>query len=248
MIKLINVQKSFESQTVFDDLTLQIPEGKITVVIGLSGEGKSVLLKLLIGLLHPDSGRILIDDEDIAGMNEHDLSQVRKKFGMLFQSAALLDSLTVFDNLALPLTEKHNLPPEVISERVHKALTDVGLQGIDDKYPDELSGGMKKRVGLARALITQPQIILFDEPTTGLDPITDHAIHKLIKDTQSQFGYTAVVVSHDIPAVFDIADTVAMIYHGRVVEVGTPEEIKQSENPVVRQFINGALEGPIHIV
>lgn len=248
MIKLINVAKRFESQTVFDDLTLQIPEGKITVVIGLSGEGKSVLLKLLIGLLHPDSGQILIDDEDIAGMNEHDLTQVRKKFGMLFQSAALLDSLTVFDNLALPLAEKHNLPADVISERVHKALTDVGLREIDDKYPDELSGGMKKRVGLARALITQPQIILFDEPTTGLDPITDRAIHKLIKDTQGQFGYTAVVVSHDIPAVFDIADLVAMIYHGRVVEVGTPEEIKRSENPVVRQFVEGALEGPIHIV
>jgi len=249
MIKLINIAKSFENQTVFDDLTLQIPEGKITVVIGLSGEGKSVLLKLLIGLLHPDSGRILIDDEDIAGMNEHDLSRVRKKFGMLFQSAALLDySLTVFDNLALPLAEKHNLPVEAIAERVHKALSDVGLNEIDDKYPDELSGGMKKRVGLARALITQPKIILFDEPTTGLDPITDRAIHKLIKDTQSQFGYTAVVVSHDIPAVFDIADLVAMIYHGRVVEVGTPDEIKRSVNPVVRQFVNGALEGPIHIV
>lgn len=248
MIKMINVVKRFENQTVFDDLTLQIPEGKITVVIGLSGEGKSVLLKLLIGLLHPDSGRILIDDEDIAGMNEHDLSMVRRKFGMLFQSAALLDSLTVFDNLALPLVEKHNFPAEVISERVHKALNDVGLKEIDDKFPDELSGGMKKRVGLARALIMQPQIILFDEPTTGLDPITDRAIHKLIQDTQSQFGYTAVVVSHDIPAVFDIADNVAMIYHGRVVEAGTPDQIKQSENPVVQQFVTGALEGPIHVV
>lgn len=248
MIKLIHVVKKFESQTVFDDLTLQIPEGKITVVIGLSGEGKSVLLKLLIGLLHPDGGRILIDDEDIAGMDEHDLSRVRKKFGMLFQSAALLDSLTVFDNLALPLAEKHNLPAEVIAERVHQALADVGLREIDDKYPDELSGGMKKRVGLARALIMQPKIILFDEPTTGLDPITDRAIHKLIKDTQGQFGYTAVVVSHDIPAVFDIADFVAMIFHGRVVEAGTPEEINRSENPVVRQFVTGALEGPIHIV
>lgn len=248
MIKLIHVVKKFESQTVFDDLTLQIPEGKITVVIGLSGEGKSVLLKLLIGLLHPDGGRILIDDEDIAGMDEHDLSRVRKKFGMLFQSAALLDSLTVFDNLALPLAEKHNLPAEVIAERVHQALADVSLREIDDKYPDELSGGMKKRVGLARALIMQPKIILFDEPTTGLDPITDRAIHKLIKDTQGQFGYTAVVVSHDIPAVFDIADFIAMIFHGRVVEAGTPEEINRSENPVVRQFVTGALEGPIHIV
>lgn len=248
MIKLINVVKRFDTQTVFDDLTLQIPEGEITVVIGLSGEGKSVLLKLLIGLLHPDSGQILIDDEDIAGMNEHELSRVRKKFGMLFQSAALLDSLTVFDNLALPLVEKHNLPPEEISDRVRKALTDVGLRDMDGKFPDELSGGMKKRVGLARALIMQPKIILFDEPTTGLDPITDRAIHNLIKDTQGLFGYTAVVVSHDIPAVFDIADHVAMIYHGRIVEVGTPDEIRQSKHPVVRQFITGALDGPIHVV
>lgn len=248
MIKLINVVKRFDDQTVFDDLTLQIPEGEITVVIGLSGEGKSVLLKLLIGLLHPDSGRILIDDEDIAGLNEHELSRVRKKFGMLFQSAALLDSLTVFDNLALPLVEKHNLPPEEISDRVHKALADVGLRDMDGKFPDELSGGMKKRVGLARAFIMQPKIILFDEPTTGLDPITDRAIHNLIKDTQGLFGYTAVVVSHDIPAVFDIADHVAMIYHGRIVEVGTPDEIRQSKHPVVRQFITGALDGPIHVV
>lgn len=248
MIKLINVVKRFDTQTVFDDLTLQIPEGEITVVIGLSGEGKSVLLKLLIGLLHPDSGQILIDDEDIAGMNEHELSRVRKKFGMLFQSAALLDSLTVFDNLALPLVEKHNLPPEEISDRVRKALADVGLRDMDGKFPDELSGGMKKRVGLARALIMQPKIILFDEPTTGLDPITDRAIHNLIKDTQGLFGYTAVVVSHDIPAVFDIADHVAMIYHGRIVEVGTPDEIRQSKHPVVRQFITGALDGPIHVV
>lgn len=248
MIKFIEVAKSFEGQVVFRNLTLGIPEGKITVIIGLSGEGKSVLLKLLIGLLHPDSGRILIDDEDIAGMNEHDLSRVRRKLGMLFQNAALLDSLTVYDNLALPLVEKHNVTAEEIDERVHKALVDVGLKGIDSKYPDELSGGMKKRVGLARALLLHPQIILFDEPTTGLDPITDHAIHKLIKDTQKAFSYTAVVVSHDIPAVFEVADFVAMIYHGEIVEFGTPEDIKRSENPVVKQFVAGNLEGPIHIV
>lgn len=248
MIKLIDVVKEFDGKAVIDGLSLVIPEGKITAIIGLSGEGKSVLLKLLIGLLHPDSGRILIDDEDIARMNEHDLGRVRKKIGMLFQSAALLDSLTVFDNLALPLVEKHELSAENIAELVNKALADVGLKGVDEKYPDELSGGMKKRVGLARALIMQPKIVLFDEPTTGLDPITDRAIHKLIKDTQSQFGYTAVVVSHDIPAIFDIADVVAMIYHGRIVEAGAPEEIQRSENPIVQQFVKGKLEGPIHIV
>ena len=246
MIELVDVVKGFDGKNVIDGLSLTIPKGKITAIIGLSGEGKSVLLKLLIGLLHPDSGRILVDGEDIAGMDEHNLARVRRQFGMLFQGAALLDSLTVFDNLALPLEERHDLPPKTISERVHLVLTEVGLAGVDDKYPDELSGGMKKRVGLARALIMQPKIILFDEPTTGLDPITDRAIHKLIKDTQDQFGYTAVIVSHDIPAIFSIADSVAMIYHGRIVEKGTPEEIQKSVNPIVHQFITGNLEGPIH--
>jgi phospholipid/cholesterol/gamma-HCH transport system ATP-binding protein len=248
VIELVDVVKGFEGQTVIDGLNLIIPEGKITAIIGLSGEGKSVLLKLLIGLLHPDSGRILVDGEDIAKLSEHELRRVRRKFGMLFQGAALLDSLTVFDNLALPLEEKHAFSAEEISQRVHKLLAEVGLKEIDEKYPDKLSGGMKKRVGLARALILEPDIMLFDEPTTGLDPITDRAIHTLIKETQDQFGYTAVIVSHDIPAIFAIADHVAMIYHGRIVGEGTAAEIQGSGNPVVQQFITGQLEGPIHIV
>jgi phospholipid/cholesterol/gamma-HCH transport system ATP-binding protein len=248
VIELIDVVKGFDGRVVINGLSLVIPERKITAIIGLSGEGKSVLLKLLIGLLHPESGRILIDGVDIAGMAEHDLKAVRQKFGMLFQGAALLDSLTVFDNLALPLVEKHQLSAGDIAQRVHKVLEEVGLKGVDDKYPDKLSGGMNKRVGLARALILEPKIMLFDEPTTGLDPITDRAIHTLIQDTQKQFGYTAVIVSHDIPAIFSITDLVAMIYQGRIVEQGTPEEIQHSENPVVRQFISGKLDGPIHIV
>ena len=248
MIELVDVVKGFDGKAVIDGLSLIIPEGRITAIIGLSGEGKSVLLKLLIGLLHPDSGKILVDGEDIAEMKEHDLIRVRRQFGMLFQGAALLDSLTVFDNLALPLAEKHELPSETIAERVRLVLAEVGLKGVDEHFPDKLSGGMKKRVGLARALILEPKIILFDEPTTGLDPITDTAIHKLIKDTQHQFGYTAVIVSHDIPAIFAVADNVAMIYQGRIVEKGTPEEIQLSLSPVVQQFITGNLEGPIHIV
>ena len=248
MIELIDVVKVFDGKNVIDGLSLKIPQGKITAIIGLSGEGKSVLLKLLIGLLHPDSGKILVDGADIAAMNEHDLIRARRQFGMLFQGAALLDSLTVFDNLALPLEEKHALAAKTIAKRVHLVLAEVGLKGVDDKYPDTLSGGMKKRVGLARALILEPKIILFDEPTTGLDPITDRAIHKLIKDTQQQFGYTAVVVYHDIPAIFSLADNVAMIYQDRIVEQGSPEEIRLSVDPVVHQFITGNLEGPIHIV
>lgn len=248
MIELVDVVKGFDGKKVIDGLSLAIPEGKITAIIGLSGEGKSVLLKLMIGLLHPESGKILVDGEDTAGMNEHDLIRIRRQFGMLFQGAALLDSLTVFDNLALPLVEKHDLSEESIAERVHKVLAEVGLKGEDDSFPDQLSGGMKKRVGLARALILEPKIILFDEPTTGLDPITDRAIHKLIKDTQDQFGYTAIIVSHDIPAIFSIADNVAMIYQGRIIEQGASEAIQTSADPIVQQFITGDLEGPIHLV
>ena len=169
MIELVDVVKGFDGKAVLDGLSLVIPAGRITAIIGLSGEGKSVRLKLLIGLLHPESGKILVDGEDIAEMNEHNLIRVRRQFGMLFQGAALLDSLTVFDNLALPLAEKHDLPPETIAKRVHLVLAEVGLTGVDAKYPDEMSGGMKKRVGLARALILEPRIMLFDEPTTGLD-------------------------------------------------------------------------------
>jgi len=248
VIELVDVVKGFDGKKVIDGLSLAIPEGKITAIIGLSGEGKSVLLKLMIGLLHPESGKILVDGEDTAGMNEHDLIRIRRQFGMLFQGAALLDSLTVFDNLALPLVEKHDLSEESIAERVHKVLAEVGLKGEDDSFPDQLSGGMKKRVGLARALILEPKIILFDEPTTGLDPITDRAIHKLIKDTQDQFGYTAIIVSHDIPAIFSIADNVAMIYQGRIIEQGASEAIQTSADPIVQQFITGDLEGPIHLV
>jgi len=167
VIELVDVVKGFDGKNVIDGLSLTIPKGKITAIIGLSGEGKSVLLKLLIGLLHPESGKILVDGQDIAGMSEHNLIRVRRQFGMLFQGAALLDSLTVFDNLALPLEEKHDIPKETIAKRVHLVLAEVGLTGVDDQYPDKLSGGMKKRVGLARALIMEPKIILFDEPTTG---------------------------------------------------------------------------------
>jgi phospholipid/cholesterol/gamma-HCH transport system ATP-binding protein len=248
MIKLENVTKAFDGQVVLNKLNLDITTGKITSIIGPSGEGKSVLLKHMIGLLKPDSGVVVVEGEVISAMRGSVLNQAREKFGMLFQNAALFDSMTVFENVAFPLEEKTRLTQTEIRDRVHEALAHVGLKGVDKKYPDMLSGGMKKRVGLARALLLNPKIILFDEPTTGLDPIICRAIHQLIKDTHRRFGYTAVIVSHEIPEIFDISDHVAMLYKGQILEKGTAKDIQRSTHPVVRQFISGSLEGPIRLV
>lgn len=248
MITLRNVHKSFGSQKVLDGLDLDIPEGKITAIIGPSGEGKSVLLKHLIGLLHPDSGQVQVDGESMVGVRRSQLNRIREKFGMLFQNVALFDSMTVYENVAFPLQEKTKLSKNEIRHLVLDALEDVGLKNIENKYPDELSGGMKKRVGLARAVVLNPKIILFDEPTTGLDPIIKRAIHQLIKDTHAKFGYTAVIVSHEIPEIFDVAQNVAMLYRGKILQQGSPEEIENSDHPAVRQFISGSLDGPIHMI
>jgi phospholipid/cholesterol/gamma-HCH transport system ATP-binding protein len=248
MIELRQVKKSFGSQIVLNGVNLEIPSGQITAIIGPSGEGKSVLLKHMIGLLRPDQGSVLVDGEDIATLGRGAMNRVREKFGMLFQNAALFDSLTVFENVAFPLQEKTRLSEQEIAQRVRDALLHVGLAGVDAKYPDQLSGGMKKRVGLARALLMDPRIILFDEPTTGLDPVICRAIHQMIKETHAKFGYTAVVVSHEIPEIFDISDRVAVLYQGSIIEAGTPQQIQASEHPMVRQFIRGSLDGPIHMV
>lgn len=248
MIKLVNLTKSFKQQTVLNGLNLDIPAGKITAIIGPSGEGKSVLLKHIIGLMRPDSGQVLVEDEDITALGRSDLNRVREKFGMLFQNAALFDSMSVYENVAFPLQEKTRLSRDEIHEKVLEALENVGLRGVGGKFPDELSGGMKKRVGLARALLLNPRIILFDEPTTGLDPIICRAIHQLIKDTHARYGFTAVIVSHEIPEIFDIADHVAMLYRGEILEMGSSDHIRHSAHPVVSQFINGSLEGPIQFV
>lgn len=247
MIELRNIHKSFGAQKVLNNLSLTVPMGKITAVIGPSGEGKSVLLKHMIGLLSPDSGDVLVDGESITGIGRVRLNCVREKFAMVFQNAALFDSMTVYENVAFPLEEKTNLTQEEIAIKVESALLDVGLKDVNNKYPDELSGGMKKRVGLARGLLLEPEIVLFDEPTTGLDPIIRRAIHQLIRDTQEKFKFTAIIVSHDIPDIFDVADHVAMLYQGEILQFGSPEEIKTSKNAVVRQFISGSLEGPINI-
>jgi phospholipid/cholesterol/gamma-HCH transport system ATP-binding protein len=248
MIKLVDIHKSFDGQVVLDGLNLEVPEGKITAIIGPSGGGKSVLLKHVIGLLRPDRGQVLVDGEDISRMGRRDLNRVREKFGMLFQNAALFDSMTVFENVAFPLEEKTRLSRAQIQERVHEALEQVGLRNVDHKYPDELSGGMKKRVGLARALLLTPRNILFDEPTTGLDPIICKAIHRLIRDTYDRFGYTAVILTHELPAIFDICHYVAMLFEGKILAEGTPDEIRSSPDPRVQQFIKGELEGPLQFI
>ncbi len=248
MIQLVDIHKSFGKQKVLDGLNLTVEEGKTTVIIGRSGGGKSVLLKHIIGLIRPDRGQVLVDGEDITLLNDKDLNEVRKKFGMLFQEAALFDSMNVAENVAFPLREHTKMSNEEIMDIVRNRLNAVGLSDVEEKMPSELSGGMRKRVGLARALAMQPQIILFDEPTTGLDPVMTEAINQLIIETQRAFNLTCVVISHDIQSVFEIGHRVAMLYEGRIIEYGTPEEVRASRNPVMVQFLAGSIEGPIPIL
>jgi phospholipid/cholesterol/gamma-HCH transport system ATP-binding protein len=248
MIKLVDLHKSFGRQKVLDGLDLDIEEGKTTVIIGRSGGGKSVLLKHIIGLLRPEKGQILIDGTDITKLNDRALNEIRKKFGMLFQEAALFDSMTVGENVAFPLREHTTMKEKEIRETVADRLRSVGLTGVEEKMPSELSGGMRKRVGLARAIAMHPQIVLFDEPTTGLDPVMTEAINRLIIDTQKNLNLTCIVISHDIRSIFDIGHRIAMLYEGKIIENGTPEELKTSRNPVIVQFLAGSIEGPIRIM
>jgi len=243
MIQVIDLYKSFDGQMVLDGINLTIPTARITVVIGKSGVGKSVLLKHLIGLLKPDRGRILVDGVDIATLRGRDLRDFKKHFAVLFQGGALFDSLNVFENIAFPLREKTRLLDAEIARRVRLRLEQMHLSSeVETKFPDELSGGMKKRVALARAMIQEPEIILFDEPVTGLDPPMTNTVFHLIKQTHQESGYTALVVAHDIPEVFTIANQVAMLHQGRIVACGTPEEIQAYPDPVVQSFIKGEVD------
>lgn len=239
MINLIKITKSFKSQKVLNELDLNIDPEKITVIIGQSGGGKSVLLKHIIGLIRPDSGQIIIDGIDISNLNDKKLNEVRKKFGMLFQDAALFDSMTVGENVAFPLNEHTRLSRKEINKIVNEKLNLVGLKNVTHKMPSELSGGMRKRVGLARAIALDPKIVLFDEPTTGLDPIMRESVDDLIVSTQKRTKATFVIISHDIESAFTIAHKVAMLYQGKVVAVGTPDEIRSSNNSFVKRFIKG---------
>ncbi|MBP7528356.1 MAG: ABC transporter ATP-binding protein [Syntrophorhabdaceae bacterium] len=237
-VAIRDLHKSFGSQKVLDGIDLEVETGKITVIIGKSGGGKSVLLKHIIGLLKPDSGEIWIDGTEITHLREKELNAVRKKFGMLFQEAALFDSMNVYENVAFPLREHTRLTEEEIERIVGERLSQVGLSGFAEKMPGELSGGMKKRVGLARALVLDPDMILFDEPTSALDPIISLTILDLIKETQLNLRKTYIVISHDILGMFRIADKVAMLYDGRIIEHGTPLEIRSSTREETREFLN----------
>lgn len=247
MIEIVDLYKSFDGQEVLKGLNLQVAEKELIAVIGKSGGGKSVFLKHLIGILKPDRGSIIIEDVDIVKISTQELNIIRNKFGVVFQGGALFDSITIYDNIAFPLREKFKLAETRIYELVTLALEEVGLQGSEKKYPAEISGGMRKRAALARALVTEPQIVLFDEPTTGLDPILLHSIHRLIVDMHKKYSFTGIIITHDIPEIFDVVDRVAFLYEGRIAEVGTPDEIRNSTNPISRQFITGSLEGPIGI-
>ena len=245
MIQVLDVSKQFGEQRVLDGVTLHVPRGQILVIIGGSGTGKTVLLKHLIGLLRPDAGHIFVEGVDICHLRSWELKEVRKKFGMLFQGGALFDSLTVAENVAFPMREHTRLKEKDLMARVRKRLADVGLHGIEDKYPSELSGGMRKRVGLARALALEPEIVLFDEPTTGLDPIMSDVINELILTTQRRLGITFFIISHDMQGALKIADRIAMLHSGHIIEEGTPEEIRASRNSIVQQFLSGTSVGPI---
>lgn len=236
LIRVENLHVSFNGKKVLDGVTVDVREGEIFVIIGPSGVGKSVLLKNLIGLMKPNSGRIFLGDAEVTAMTEHELNVIREQVGMVFQGSALLNSFSVLDNVALPLRERHKLPEDRIVVRCLEKLGLVGLQGAENLLPAELSGGMKKRVAIARVLALEPKLILYDEPTVGLDPILAEGVDGLILELKRRIGVTSLVVTHDLDSAFLLADRVAMIHEGRFHFVGTPDECRRSDNPVVKRF------------
>jgi phospholipid/cholesterol/gamma-HCH transport system ATP-binding protein len=245
MIELINVHKNFADLEVLRGVNLSVEKGESMTVIGGSGSGKSVLIKHIIGLLHPDKGRVIVDGQVLSSLDEYGLNELRKKFGMLFQMAALFDSLSVWENVGFSLKQHTKLSDREIRKIATEKLALVGLKDVEDKMPAELSGGMKKRVGLARAICMDAEIILYDEPTTGLDPITADAINDLVIDLRKKLGVTSVAITHDMHSAYKISDRIAMLYKGEILEIGTPDQIRKTTNSVVHQFITGSAVGPI---
>ncbi len=241
IIKLVDIEKSFGPQKVLKKANLDIMAGKATVIVGGSGQGKSVLLKHMLGLLKPDNGQVLIRGKDISKMNKRELMEVRRDIGVLFQSSALFDSITVYENVSLPLRERTKLKESEIRKIVREKLELMDLHDVEEKYPAQLSGGMRKRVGLARALVLDPKIVFLDEPTTGLDVKRSEEIYKLFHYTQLKLGYTAVIVSHDAPKIFKLADYVALVADGKIQECLPPEDFQTSENPYVKAFIQATM-------
>ncbi|MGB3241601.1 MAG: ABC transporter ATP-binding protein [Candidatus Omnitrophota bacterium] len=244
-VEINDLVKKFGDRTILNGINLKIPRGEIFVIMGGSGCGKSTLLRHMIGTLKPDSGRVSVLGQDITDLYGEEMDDIRKKVGMSFQSSALFDSMTVGENVSLPLREHTKLEKNVIEIMIKMKLELVGLRGFEDLIPSELSGGMKKRVGLARAIAMDPQIVFYDEPTAGLDPIVAAVIGRLILDLSKKLNITSIVVTHDMKSVMSIADRIAMLYEGKVLEVGTPAEIQGSSNGIVQQFIKGDYDGPI---
>lgn len=241
-IRIENVHKAFGSQRILRGFTLEVNEGEIVTVIGPSGSGKSTTLKTIIGLLDPDDGEVWIDGQNVHGLGSDALYDLRRNVGYVFQFAALFDSMTVGDNVAMGLRRIPGITPAEVRDRVRDALARVDLEGTEGKYPAELSGGMRKRAGLARAISLNPKYLLYDEPTTGLDPVTVTVVDRLILRMREELGVTSLVITHDIDSAYRISDRVAMLYEGRVLESGTPAEIRETENPLVRAFIEGRPE------
>ncbi|MEK7308798.1 MAG: ATP-binding cassette domain-containing protein [Nitrospirota bacterium] len=237
VIQLNNVEKTFGTQKILRGVNLSIPEGKTTVIVGGSGQGKSVIIKHILGLVQPDSGSILINGKDINNVKKKELKEIRSQFGVLFQNAALFDSMTVFDNVALPLRERTRMTEKEIRDIVNDKLALMDIVGSNDKYPAQISGGMKKRVGLARALVLNPKIIFFDEPTTGLDVAKSNEIYRVFFRSHAKLGYTAVIVSHDFPRILKLADYVALLHNGVIQDMLTPEAFQLSNNPVIKDYV-----------
>ncbi len=245
MIEIVDLHKSFGDNYVLKGVNLHVNKGETVVVIGRSGCGKSVLLRHIIGLMKPDKGSVYVDGVDVTRLKDDELYELRKKFGMVFQGSALFDSLSVWENVGLGLLEHTDLPEEEVRRIALEKLSLVGLRGFEDARPSELSGGMKKRVGLARAIAMEPEVILYDEPTTGLDPIMADVINELIRHLQERLQITSIAVTHDMKSAYKIGDRIAMLYDGRIVFEGTPDRIKSAGDEIIRQFVEGRAEGPI---
>ena len=245
LISLRDLHKTFGDKAVLRGMSIDIEPGESTVIVGGSGTGKSVTLKHIIGLIRPDRGSVIVDGQDLTELDEYELNQFRRRFGMAFQEGALFDSMSVFDNIAFPLRRSGKMTEAEIRARVEECLEDVHLHNVETKRPSELSGGMRRRVGFARAIALRPQILLFDEPTTGLDPVISAVVAELICEMDDKFGTTNVTITHDMKVAFQIADRVAMLHEGRIIEIGTADEFQASTNPIVRQFIEGRADGPL---
>lgn len=248
LIKIENLVKTFGGRPVLKNVNLDIYRGETMVIMGGSGCGKSTLLRHVIGAHKPDAGRVVFMGKDLASLDEDGMNEIRKKFGMLFQSAALFDSMNVGQNIALPLKEHTKLDHKIISIIVKMKMELVGLRGFENLMPSQLSGGMRKRVGLARAIVMDPEVVFYDEPTAGLDPIMTAVIDKLVVDLSKKLNITSIVVTHDMKSVFRIADRIAMLHKGEILQIGTPKEIEASSNPVIRQFVAGEVEGPVQFI